>query len=270
MLAIPKDAPDPDSAYAFMNYMMDPQVIADISNFKRYANANAAAQAAGAAGGEERPGDLPAAGAAPETRGAAGRFARSNARHHPRLAKIQDGSIADDDIRRSRRKRSPGMIRPHALCPGRAHHQVVRRLQGGRRCQLEDLQGRDLLPAGRLGLRQDHVAAHAGRLRNADLGQDIHRRRGHDRRAALRAAGQHDVPVLRAVSAHECGAERRLRPEAGPPAQGRDQRTRGHHARSRQDGRLRQAQAASAVRRPAAARGAGALAGQAPEAAAAR
>jgi putrescine transport system substrate-binding protein len=44
MLAIPKDAPDPDSAYAFMNYMMTPQVIADVSNFKRYANANAASQ----------------------------------------------------------------------------------------------------------------------------------------------------------------------------------------------------------------------------------
>ena len=45
MLAIPKDAPDPESAYAFMNYIMTPQVIADISNFKRYANANAASQA---------------------------------------------------------------------------------------------------------------------------------------------------------------------------------------------------------------------------------
>jgi putrescine transport system substrate-binding protein len=44
MLAIPKDAPDPDSAYAFMNYMMTPSVIADVSNFKRYANANLASQ----------------------------------------------------------------------------------------------------------------------------------------------------------------------------------------------------------------------------------
>jgi putrescine transport system substrate-binding protein len=44
MLAIPKDAPDPDSAYAYLNYIMTPQVIADISNFKRYANANTASQ----------------------------------------------------------------------------------------------------------------------------------------------------------------------------------------------------------------------------------
>jgi putrescine transport system substrate-binding protein len=42
MLAIPKDAPNLDSAYAFMNYLMTPQTIADVSNFKRYANANTA------------------------------------------------------------------------------------------------------------------------------------------------------------------------------------------------------------------------------------
>jgi len=44
MLAIPKDAPNPDSAYAYMNYIMTPQVSADISNFKRYATADSAAQ----------------------------------------------------------------------------------------------------------------------------------------------------------------------------------------------------------------------------------
>ncbi len=45
MLAIPKDAPHPESAYAYINYIMEPKVIADISNFKRYANANLASQA---------------------------------------------------------------------------------------------------------------------------------------------------------------------------------------------------------------------------------
>jgi putrescine transport system substrate-binding protein len=44
MLAIPRDAPNPESAYAYLNYIMTPQVIADITNFKRYANANAASQ----------------------------------------------------------------------------------------------------------------------------------------------------------------------------------------------------------------------------------
>lgn len=44
MMAIPKDAPDSDSAYAFMNYAMAPLVSADFSDFMRYASANAAAQ----------------------------------------------------------------------------------------------------------------------------------------------------------------------------------------------------------------------------------
>src|SRR5579859_840869 len=43
MLAVPKDAPDVESAYAFLNYMMIPQVAADVSDFRRYATANAAA-----------------------------------------------------------------------------------------------------------------------------------------------------------------------------------------------------------------------------------
>jgi putrescine transport system substrate-binding protein len=44
ILAIPKDAPDAESAYAFMNYMMEPKVSADVSDFRRYATGNAAAQ----------------------------------------------------------------------------------------------------------------------------------------------------------------------------------------------------------------------------------
>jgi putrescine transport system substrate-binding protein len=59
MLAIPKDAPDPESAYAFMNYMMTPQVIADVSNFKRYANANAASQPLVLPGVKDDPGIYP-------------------------------------------------------------------------------------------------------------------------------------------------------------------------------------------------------------------
>jgi putrescine transport system substrate-binding protein len=59
MLAIPKDAPNPDSAYAFMNYIMTPQVIADISNFKRYANPNAAAQPLVMASVKDDPGIYP-------------------------------------------------------------------------------------------------------------------------------------------------------------------------------------------------------------------
>ncbi len=59
MLAIPKDAPHPDSAYAYLNYIMTPQVMADISNFKRYANANQASQALVQASVRDDPGIYP-------------------------------------------------------------------------------------------------------------------------------------------------------------------------------------------------------------------
>jgi putrescine transport system substrate-binding protein len=59
MMGIPKDAPDRDSAYAFLNYMMTPQVIADASNFKRYANANLASQSLVLPAVREDPGIYP-------------------------------------------------------------------------------------------------------------------------------------------------------------------------------------------------------------------
>jgi len=42
MLAIPADAPHPDNAHQFINYLMEPQVIAQISDYVAYANGNAA------------------------------------------------------------------------------------------------------------------------------------------------------------------------------------------------------------------------------------
>ncbi|MEM9778637.1 MAG: polyamine ABC transporter substrate-binding protein [Pseudomonadota bacterium] len=42
MLAIPVDAPNPDAAHQFINFVMDAQVTADITNYVWYANANAA------------------------------------------------------------------------------------------------------------------------------------------------------------------------------------------------------------------------------------
>ncbi len=42
MMAIPKDAKHPENALAFLNYLLEPKVIADDSNFIAYANANAA------------------------------------------------------------------------------------------------------------------------------------------------------------------------------------------------------------------------------------
>lgn len=41
MFAIPKDAEHKDNAYKFLDYIMRPEVIAEITNYVRYANANA-------------------------------------------------------------------------------------------------------------------------------------------------------------------------------------------------------------------------------------
>jgi putrescine transport system substrate-binding protein len=43
-LAIPKDAPQPDAAYAFINFMLDPHVAAANSDMVSYANGNLASQ----------------------------------------------------------------------------------------------------------------------------------------------------------------------------------------------------------------------------------
>jgi putrescine transport system substrate-binding protein len=38
-MAMPKDAPNPDNGYAFMNYLLRPEVIAKSSNYVTYPNA---------------------------------------------------------------------------------------------------------------------------------------------------------------------------------------------------------------------------------------
>ncbi|MBD3776692.1 MAG: polyamine ABC transporter substrate-binding protein [Thiotrichales bacterium] len=43
VMVIPADAPNPKAAHAFINYLLEPKVIADISNTVAYANANTAA-----------------------------------------------------------------------------------------------------------------------------------------------------------------------------------------------------------------------------------
>jgi putrescine transport system substrate-binding protein len=45
VMVIPADAPHPEAAHAFLNYLMDPEVIAKCTNFTNYANANLAANA---------------------------------------------------------------------------------------------------------------------------------------------------------------------------------------------------------------------------------
>ncbi len=42
MLTIPSDAPNPEGAHAFINFVMDAQIAADITNYVKFPNANAA------------------------------------------------------------------------------------------------------------------------------------------------------------------------------------------------------------------------------------
>lgn len=43
MMAIPKDAPNPDAAHKFINFIMQPEIAAEITNYVRFPNANSAA-----------------------------------------------------------------------------------------------------------------------------------------------------------------------------------------------------------------------------------
>ena len=107
MLAIPKDAPDPESAYAFLNYIMTPQ------GDRRYLRISSATPMpmpprrrwccppSRTIRGSIRRRNAPEAGRA------ARRLARADPRHHPHLAKVQDGPIAHGEIRRSRVKAAP-------------------------------------------------------------------------------------------------------------------------------------------------------------------
>jgi putrescine transport system substrate-binding protein len=44
MMAVPIDAPNPEGAHAFLNFIMDPENMAAASNYVYYANGNLASQ----------------------------------------------------------------------------------------------------------------------------------------------------------------------------------------------------------------------------------
>ncbi len=85
---------------------------------------------------------------------------------------------------------------------------------------------RILHPARPFGLRQDHASAPDRRLRFPDRGRNPPLWRGHRAAAALQAAGQHGVPELRALPAHDGCPEYRLRPRDAGQAEGRNRRAR--------------------------------------------
>ena len=157
--------------------------------------AESTAHAAGAAGGARRPGGVSA-------RRGAGSACSKGVMHSPKeeraaiapVVSREDGPVSEPAAQRrwcrSARCRSDfgGAV---AVDRRFARHHARRAVRDPRQ----------------LRLRQDDAAAHAGGLRAADLRPHPHRRCRHDRRAAVRAAGQPDVPVVRAVPAHD-GVER--------------------------------------------------------------
>ena len=60
MMAIPADAPNPEAAYKWMNFIMEPQITADITDYVSYANANKASLPLVDEAVQERSVDLPA------------------------------------------------------------------------------------------------------------------------------------------------------------------------------------------------------------------
>ena len=118
-------------------------------------------------------------------------------------------------------------------------------------------EARILRAARAVGLRQDHADAPCRRLRYPDAGRILIDGRGHGGRAAASAACEHDVPVLRAVSAHERRKEHRLRPARQGMATGAIAERVREMLALVQTGGVRRAAARSIVRRAEAARRAG-------------
>ncbi len=121
-----------------------------------------------------------------------------------------------------------------------------------------------------LRLRQDHAAAADRRFRAAQRRGDPPLRRADAGPAAVPPPGQHRVPELCAVPAHDGGAEHRLWSRRCRASRDRDRRHGGKDAGAGEAAGRRQPPRRPAVRRPAAAHRPGPRAGQPATGAAAR
>ena len=99
---------------------------------------------------------------------------------------------------------------------------------------------------GPSGSGQDDDAAHDRGLRDARRGDDRARRRGRLAAAAVRPPGQHGLPGLRALPAHDRAGERRVRAHGEEGQEGRAARARAR--RGARDGAPRPATATASRR----------------------
>ncbi len=114
------------------------------------------------------------------------------------------------------------------------------------------------MPARAFGLRQDDHAADGGRVHGAQPRPHRSRWPRHHQRQAQPARIGHRVPELCAVSAHDRGRQRRLRPGDARRDVARAAQEGGRHARTGASLADGEPLSTGAVRRPAAARGPGA------------
>ena len=110
------------------------------------------------------------------------------------------------DVRRDR----------HAACnPARRRLEAVRRPRRASPDRPRDRGGRVLLPARPSGCGKTTTLNLIGGFVNASSGEIFIREQRVDRLPPHRRSGQHGLPVVRALPAHERPRERRLRPQDG-------------------------------------------------------
>ena len=162
VMAIPADAPHPQNAHRFIDFILRPQNGAALTNkvpmpdpvpasrpFVRpdVANFDPAVFLSAAEMVPHRSRRRP--------------WMRSGGGYDARFHRLQGGTVMDPQTTTT----ETGFLRIEGC------HEGLRRLQGRRPRQRRHRQGRDLRAARPVGLRQEHPAAHAGRLRDADPGR---------------------------------------------------------------------------------------------------
>ena len=294
-MAIPADAQHVDEAHEFLNYMMKPEVAAKASNYVFYANGNKASQQFIDKEILDDPAIYPDEATLAEavhrvalrSEDAARRDADLDQdRHRPMISdKTPAAQRRGLFLRRDRGRRrgimkSLGSIRrsfaPWTDPAAKPYISSTTSPRGSATsppsttCRWRSTSASSSRCSARPAAASRRCCA-CSPASTSRRGPHPARRPGSARHPALPAAGQHDVPVLRAVPAHDGRAQHRLRPQAGRHAASPRSTARvAEMLRAGQARAVRQAQAAPAFRRPAPARRAGPLGRQAAEGAAAR
>ena len=202
---IPKDAPNVDNAHKFINYLLDPEVIAKCTNFTNYAHANIP----GLKYTDKTVLDDPAVFPTPEIKAKL---------WTPKSLSTKSGESPNPGLEQDQdRVTSDGRGHAAALPQHRARDQEVRRLHRAVDDVTLDIDEGELFALlGGSGCGKTTLLRMLAGFEHADLrdgscidGADMAGVPPYER------PDQHDVPVLRAVPAHDGRAERRLRPEAG-------------------------------------------------------